>query len=81
VIAIADPKARIQNISIGECAGVIAQAPRGTNGFGYDPVFVPDGYEQTFGELPIDIKEQISHRALASKAVRAFLLTNFQDAA
>ena len=80
VIAIADPQTRIQNISMGECAGLIAQAPRGTNGFGYDPIFVPDGYEQTFGELPTEIKEQISHRALALKAARAFLLSNFQDA-
>lgn len=77
VIAIADPQARIQNISTGECTGVIAHAPRGENGFGYDPVFVPDGYDQTFGELPTEIKEQISHRALALKAARAFLLSNF----
>ena len=81
VIAIADPQAQIQNISVGECVGVIAHAPRGTNGFGYDPVFVPDGYEKTFGELPTEIKEQISHRALALKAARAFLLSDSPDAA
>lgn len=81
VIAIADPQSQIQNISTGDCAGVIAHAPRGKNGFGYDPVFVPDGYDLTFGELPTEIKEQISHRALALKAARAFLLSNFQDAA
>lgn len=81
VIAIADPLARIHNISRGECTGVIAHAPRGRNGFGYDPVFVPDGYEQTFGELTTEIKETISHRARASKAARAFLLSNFRDAA
>ena len=78
VMAIADPQGQIQNISTGECTGTIAHAPRGDNGFGYDPIFVPDGYHQTFGELPTEIKEQISHRALALKAARAFLLRNFE---
>ena len=40
----------------GVCAGTIAEAPRGTNGFGYDPIFIPDGFEQTFGELSADVK-------------------------
>ena len=81
VIAIADPQTRIRNVSTGECTGVITQAPRGANGFGYDPIFVPDGYEQTFGELSNDIKEKVSHRALASKATRDFLLNLFHHAA
>ena len=49
----------------GACAGKIIRAPRGPNGFGYDPLFVPDGYEQTFAELGDDVKNQLSHRAKA----------------
>lgn len=48
--------------------GTIANAVRGDSGFGYDPVFIPDGFEQTFGELPTEVKNTISHRA---KAIRA----------
>ncbi len=55
----------------GEVRGTIADSPRGTNGFGYDPVFIPEGYDKTFGELPQEIKDAISHRANAiSKAVK-----------
>ena len=51
--------------SEGFCPGVIADAPRGSNGFGYDPVFIPDGFDKTFAELPNEIKNSISHRRLA----------------
>jgi XTP/dITP diphosphohydrolase len=81
VIAIADPAGRIANISTGKCEGLIARAPRGTHGFGYDPVFIPDGYEQTFGELPSEIKQIISHRARAMKQAHSFLESLFQSAA
>jgi XTP/dITP diphosphohydrolase len=77
VIAIADPAGQIQNISTGKCEGWIAPAPRGTGGFGYDPVFIPEGFHQTFGELPPEVKENISHRAHALKAARLFLLNHF----
>ena len=50
----------------GICKGRIASARRGSRGFGYDPVFIPDGYEQTFAELGDEIKNRISHRALAT---------------
>jgi len=54
----------------GEVRGVITEAPRGNGGFGYDPVFQPDGCDKTFGELPADVKDKISHRANAyAKAV------------
>ena len=79
VIAIADSQGRIINISTGKCEGQIALEPRGTNGFGYDPVFVPDGFEQTFGELSSEIKETISHRARALQAARSFLSNRFQS--
>ena len=49
--------------------GRIADAVRGDCGFGYDPVFIPNGFEQTFGELPAEVKNTISHRAKAIRAV------------
>jgi len=57
----------------GEVNGVIADAPHGNSGFGYDPVFIPDGYDQTFGELSAEIKDTISHRAKAVKAAVEFV--------
>ena len=54
----------------GECEGSIIRAPRGESGFGYDPVFVPDGYDETFAELGPEIKNGISHRARALLAFR-----------
>jgi XTP/dITP diphosphohydrolase len=77
VIALADPEGQIASISTGKCEGRIANAPRGTHGFGYDPVFIPEGFRQTFGELPQEIKQRISHRALALQAARSFLLSRF----
>lgn len=56
-----------------KCDGLIALHPRGSNGFGFDPLFVPDGYEETFAELPAEVKAKISHRAKALAGVRAFL--------
>ena len=58
---------------IGVCEGHIRHAPVGESGFGYDPVFVPDGYEQTFAELGEDIKNRISHRAKALQKALALL--------
>lgn len=49
----------------GEVTGRIAEAPRGSEGFGYDPVFIPDGFEETFAELGPAVKDGISHRANA----------------
>jgi XTP/dITP diphosphohydrolase len=63
----------------GTCEGRIASEPRGEGGFGYDPVFIPDGYSQSFGELPADLKDRISHRARAFGAMRAFLVERFQS--
>ena len=49
----------------GFCAGTIIKESRGSNGFGYDPVFIPDGYDKTFAELEPEIKNSISHRTRA----------------
>ena len=49
----------------GEVYGRLTWPPRGEQGFGYDPIFIADGYDQTFGELDPDLKHRISHRALA----------------
>ncbi|MDR3218109.1 MAG: non-canonical purine NTP diphosphatase [Dysgonamonadaceae bacterium] len=57
----------------GTVEGNIIESPRGTAGFGYDPVFVPNGYNETFAELGTDIKNKISHRAEAVKKLKTFL--------
>lgn len=57
----------------GEVKGVIIDAPRGAGGFGYDPVFLPDGYDQTFGEMDQELKNKISHRAKAFQAAMEFV--------
>ena len=72
-IAIASADGEVLNLSEGICEGLITFAPRGTSGFGYDPLFVPDGYDETFAELADEVKNQISHRARALRKVRAFL--------
>lgn len=59
-----------------DCVGSIAVKPSGFNGFGYDPIFVPSGYSQTFGELPNDIKQRISHRSKAALKLAEFLAVN-----
>ncbi len=57
----------------GKCRGVILKQPRGEGGFGYDPVFRPDGYEQTFAELDAEVKNAISHRGRAVEKLYAWL--------
>lgn len=63
-IAVVHPGSDPEGV-LGVCDGHILHTPRGESGFGYDPVFVPDGYEQTFAELGENIKNKISHRAKA----------------
>jgi XTP/dITP diphosphohydrolase len=59
----------------GVVEGKIAERPRGSHGFGYDPIFIPDGFEQTFAELSEELKNEISHRAKAIRKLQAKLLT------
>ncbi len=74
VIALALPSGEVIHLSRGECEGVIAFEPRGGNGFGYDPIFIPNGLTRTFGELPDSEKSQISHRAKATATFIRYLL-------
>jgi len=57
----------------GRCEGRIAAAPRGAGGFGYDPLFIPNGHDLTFAELPAGVKNAISHRSAAFRALGAYL--------
>jgi XTP/dITP diphosphohydrolase len=72
-MAVADATGEIRFTAEGICEGVIAFSPRGNGGFGYDPIFVPDGFDLTFGELPDPVKQQISHRARAFCEIMRFL--------
>ena len=56
--------------------GAITEEKRGNSGFGYDPIFQPEGHDRTFAELGDDIKNHISHRALACQKLAAFLSTS-----
>ncbi|HEY6802638.1 MAG TPA: RdgB/HAM1 family non-canonical purine NTP pyrophosphatase [Pyrinomonadaceae bacterium] len=70
---IAGPE-QVLNVTKGICEGRIALKAQGTSGFGYDPIFVPHGFEETFGQLSEEIKNQISHRARALAQMRDFLV-------
>jgi XTP/dITP diphosphohydrolase len=74
-VAIGSGEGRILNVSMGECNGHIDFKPRGSGGFGYDPIFIPSGYDQTFAELKTEIKNKISHRARALIGAGEFLRT------
>lgn len=71
-VAIVEPGGK-SRVAVGVCEGQIIREPRGTHGFGYDPVFIPSGYNQTFAELGDEVKNQISHRAKAFAAVKELL--------
>jgi XTP/dITP diphosphohydrolase len=61
---------------IGTVEGQIAQAETGSEGFGYDPIFIPEGYEQSFAELGTEVKNTLSHRYRALKQLEAYLTEN-----
>ena len=70
VLALAAPDGRAWTVE-GTCAGRLLESPRGGRGFGYDPLFVPDGCEQTFAEMEPEAKNRISHRAAALRQAAA----------
>ena len=72
VIAVVDPDGR-ERLVEGTCEGLIAQAPRGEGGFGYDPIFFFPPLDATFGEVSAEAKHRVSHRGIAARAARALL--------
>jgi XTP/dITP diphosphohydrolase len=75
VIALAR-SGQLVTTAVGEVAGTITESARGETGFGYDPIFVPNGFSETFAELTSETKNKISHRAQAAAA----LLRHFNTA-
>ena len=72
VVALVDDTGQAHTFE-GVCEGTITLAPRGDGGFGYDPLFRPDGHDETFAEMPPAAKNEISHRRKALDALRQFL--------
>lgn len=75
-VALVGPDGR-EHVVEGRCPGVVAEAPAGAGGFGYDPLFVPDGFSKSFAELAPEEKNAISHRGRALAAARAILAHGF----
>lgn len=72
-MAIATPTGKILNLVEGICEGTISFQSVGTNGFGYDPIFIPNGFSESFGQLSDEIKHKISHRGRAIEKIIEFL--------
>lgn len=73
-MALAAPDGSILFTAEGTCQGSLIDSPRGTNGFGYDPIFVPKGSSKTFGEMTSEEKSIFSHRAQAARTIVRYLL-------
>ena len=76
LIRLEDSASHLQNATLqveGVVRGRIAEEEYGEGGFGYDPIFIPEGYDKTFGELPAEVKNGISHRARALQALVKYL--------
>ena len=71
-VALANPE-RLIDVVAGRCKGVIVSSEKGSGGFGYDPLFQPVGYGKTFAELPLEVKNRISHRARAMEKAQLVL--------
>lgn len=77
-MTLVDGFGNILNSEIGECHGQIAYSQSGTNGFGYDPVFIVDGFEKTMAELTEEQKNNISHRGNALRKMLEFIKSNLR---
>ena len=77
LVEVQSPRSKVQGPQLfdGVCEGRIIFEPRGKNGFGYDPLFVPAGFEQTFAELGEDVKNKLSHRAKALEKLKSYFTT------
>lgn len=71
-IAFALPDGKV-NLFFGVTEGIISEIPKGEKGFGYDPVFYPEGYDKTFAEIPSEKKDLLSHRGKALKKFKDFI--------
>ncbi len=69
VVALVNPDGQIVSVKKGQINGVVTEIPQGNSGFGYDPIFQPEGFDKTFAELTDAEKNQISHRARAFQAI------------
>ncbi len=67
---LADPTGKVIAAVEGRCHGVMTESPQGTGGFGYDPLFLVPDHGKTFGELPAEVKQTMSHRANAFRQLR-----------
>ena len=79
VVAFCDPRNQLKIIEkeeLGVLPGIIITEPRGSGGFGYDPIFVPVGFDQTLAEISPEVKDEVSHRGIAMRAMTTFLLSN-----
>jgi XTP/dITP diphosphohydrolase len=74
-LALAAPDGSSQ-VFEGKVFGEVVWPPRGSRGFGYDPIFVPEGYDETFGEMAPELKDAISHRA---RAFEQMMLAAYDD--
>ena len=72
VLSLCFPEGRVENFE-GKCYGTLTFPARGEKGFGYDPIFIPDGHDRTFAEIPPEEKNRISHRALAFERFIAYV--------
>ena len=79
-MCVADKDGQMAATVRGVCEGRIGLKAYGSNGFGYDPLFIPEGYGETFGQLTNDAKSRLSHRASAARKIKGFLVRNSLEA-
>ena len=77
-MTLVDEFGNILDKEVGECLGQIAKKPSGINGFGYDPIFIVDGYGCTMADMSEDLKNQISHRSAALNKIISYIKTNLE---